>query len=167
MSYQCEGQGDCPGCSDCKRVPPSKPGDLSADALLYLAANERIDKLEADLVRVEQERDELQNEVWKASDALAENFLPPSDRAAWKGAPLWRLVACARVHHDWHHDAADSSYVVRVEQERDSLQRDAKALAEAVRVLMLPPEDRIPGSVNEFRVEVARRILAARGKDTP
>jgi hypothetical protein len=68
------------------------------------------------------ERDALRREMKQACITLADEFVPAAERAGAHLQGLPRLVAHAVEHHQWHHDAQDSAYVNKVEEERDALQ---------------------------------------------
>lgn len=80
----------------------------------------RISELEAERDDLRDERNESRREARQACVALADGFVPKAERSGAHLQGLPRLTAHAVDHHAWHHDAADASYVAKVEGERDA-----------------------------------------------
>lgn len=78
-------------------------------------------RAEAALAAKEEEVADCRREIKQACIALADEFVPAAERSGAHLQGLPRLVAHAVKHHQWHHDAADASYVAQVEADRDRL----------------------------------------------
>ena len=83
--------------------------------------------------RLRARAERLEREVKEACSVLADGFVPGEERQSARRAGLRWLVKHAVEHHEWHHDAADSDYVRKVETERDEAWAEREEWAYAIR----------------------------------
>lgn len=111
------------------------------------------------------EREEYRRENKQACVSLADGFVPASDRAGAHLQGLPRLVAHAVEHHEWHHDAADSSYVAQVESQREEMCDALRQLHDACDRLM-GDTDLDDDSFEMRAMQRAARVLGEPGPST-